>query len=113
MQKDRKRPGCHLGSDYKNNLVAVITDGTAVLGLGDIGPAASMPVMEGKSCLFKRFAGIDSIPIAVSTKDVDDFVDTVSKIAVSFGGINLEDISAPGCFEKRESSSKCLISRIP
>ncbi|MDD4159721.1 MAG: NAD-dependent malic enzyme [Synergistaceae bacterium] len=87
----------------KNNLVAVITDGTAVLGLGDIGPAASMPVMEGKSCLFKRFAGIDSIPIAVSTKDVDDFVHIVSKIAVSFGGINLEDISAPRCFaiEKR------------
>jgi malate dehydrogenase (oxaloacetate-decarboxylating) len=83
----------------KNNLVAVITDGTAVLGLGDIGPAASMPVMEGKSCLFKRFAGIDSIPLAVSTKDVDDFVDTVSRIAVSFGGINLEDISAPRCFE--------------
>lgn len=83
----------------KNNLVAVITDGTAVLGLGDIGPAASMPVMEGKSCLFKRFAGIDSIPLAVSTKDVDDFVDTVSMIAVSFGGINLEDISAPRCFE--------------
>ena len=83
----------------KNNLVAVITDGTAVLGLGDIGPAASMPVMEGKSCLFKRFAGIDSIPLAVSTKDVDGFVETVSKIAVSFGGINLEDISAPRCFE--------------
>ena len=68
----------------KNNLVAVITDGSAVLGLGDIGPAASLPVMEGKSCLFKRFAGIDSIPLAVSTKDVDEFVDTVSKIAVSF-----------------------------
>ena len=83
----------------KNNLVAVITDGTAVLGLGDIGPAASMPVMEGKSCLFKKFAGIDSIPIAVSTKEVDDFVDTVAKISVSFGGINLEDISAPRCFE--------------
>lgn len=83
----------------KNNLVAVITDGSAVLGLGDIGPAASLPVMEGKSCLFKRFAGIDSIPLAVSTKDVDEFVDTVSKIAVSFGGINLEDISAPRCFE--------------
>jgi malate dehydrogenase (oxaloacetate-decarboxylating) len=83
----------------KNNLVAVITDGSAVLGLGDIGPAASMPVMEGKSCLFKKFAGIDSIPIAVSTKDVDDFVDTVAKISVSFGGINLEDISAPRCFE--------------
>jgi len=83
----------------KNNLVAVITDGTAVLGLGDIGPAASMPVMEGKSCLFKRFADIDSIPIAVSTKNVDEFVDVVSKIAVSFGGINLEDIAAPRCFE--------------
>lgn len=83
----------------KNNLVAVITDGSAVLGLGDIGPAASLPVMEGKSCLFKRFAGIDSIPLAVATKDVDEFVETVSRIAVSFGGINLEDISAPRCFE--------------
>ncbi|MCD7876655.1 MAG: NAD-dependent malic enzyme [Cloacibacillus porcorum] len=83
----------------KNNLVAVITDGSAVLGLGDIGPAASMPVMEGKSCLFKRFAGIDSVPLAVSTKDVDEFVNVMSKIAVSFGGINLEDISAPRCFE--------------
>ena len=83
----------------KNNLVAVITDGSAVLGLGDIGPAASLPVMEGKSCLFKRFADIDSIPLAVSTQDVDEFVNTVSKIAVSFGGINLEDISAPRCFE--------------
>lgn len=83
----------------KNNLVAVITDGSAVLGLGDIGPEASLPVMEGKSCLFKRFAGIDSIPLAVSTKDIDEFVDAVSKIAVSFGGINLEDISAPRCFE--------------
>jgi len=83
----------------KNNLVAVITDGTAVLGLGDIGPAASMPVMEGKCCLFKRFADIDAFPIAVSTKDVDEFVDIVSKIAISFGGINLEDISAPRCFD--------------
>ena len=83
----------------KNNLVAVITDGSAVLGLGDIGPAASMPVMEGKSCLFKKFAGIDSIPIAVNTQDVDDFVHTVANISVSFGGINLEDISAPRCFE--------------
>ncbi|MDL2299010.1 NAD-dependent malic enzyme [Synergistaceae bacterium OttesenSCG-928-D05] len=83
----------------KNNLVAVITDGSAVLGLGDIGPAASMPVMEGKSCLFKRFADIDSIPLAVATQDVDEFVDIVSKIAISFGGINLEDISAPRCFE--------------
>lgn len=72
----------------KNNLVAVITDGTAVLGLGDIGAAAGMPVMEGKSCLFKRFAGIDSIPLAVTTTDVDEFVNIVSKISTSFGGIN-------------------------
>ena len=83
----------------KNNLVAVITDGSAVLGLGDIGPAASMPVMEGKSCLFKRFADIDSIPLAVSTTDVEEFVDIVAKISTSFGGINLEDIAAPRCFE--------------
>lgn len=83
----------------KNNLIAVITDGSAVLGLGNIGPAASMPVMEGKSCLFKRLADIDSIPLAVTTTDVDEFVNVVSKIATSFGGINLEDISAPRCFE--------------
>lgn len=83
----------------KNNLVAVITDGTAVLGLGDIGAEAGMPVMEGKSCLFKRFADIDSIPLAVTTTDVDEFVNIVSKISTSFGGINLEDISAPRCFE--------------
>ena len=89
-----------LNVTIKNNLGGSNQqDGSAVLGLGDIGPAASLPVMEGKSCLFKRFAGIDSIPLAVSTKDVDEFVDTVSKIAVSFGGINLEDISAPRCFE--------------
>ena len=94
-----KDPAALWDLTIKNNLVAVITDGTAVLGLGDIGPAASMPVMEGKSCLFKKFAGIDSIPIAVDTKEVDDFVDTVAKISVSFGGINLEDISAPRCFE--------------
>ncbi len=94
-----KEPEALWDLTIKNNLVAVITDGTAVLGLGDIGPAASMPVMEGKSCLFKKFAGIDSIPIAVSTKDVDDFVDTVARISISFGGINLEDISAPRCFE--------------
>lgn len=94
-----KNPSALWDLTNKNNLIAVITDGTAVLGLGDIGPAASMPVMEGKSCLFKRFAGIDSIPLAVSTTDVDEFVNVVSKIAVSFGGINLEDISAPRCFE--------------
>ncbi|MEG1823239.1 MAG: malic enzyme-like NAD(P)-binding protein [Cloacibacillus sp.] len=92
----------------KNNLVAVITDGSAVLGLGDIGPAASLPVMEGKSCLFKRFAGIDSIPLAVSTQDIDEFVNVVSKIAVSFGGINLEDISAPRCFEIEKKLQQLL-----
>ncbi len=83
----------------KSNTVAVITDGTAVLGLGNIGPAASMPVMEGKCVLFKEFAGIDAFPLAISTTDVDEFVNIVKKIAVPFGGINLEDISAPRCFE--------------
>ncbi|MDE6600312.1 MAG: NADP-dependent malic enzyme [Oscillospiraceae bacterium] len=83
----------------RSNLVAVITDGTAVLGLGDIGPRASMPVMEGKCALFKEFAGVDAFPICVNSKDVDEIVRTVELIAYSFGGINLEDISAPRCFE--------------
>lgn len=83
----------------KGNLVAVITDGTAVLGLGDIGPQAAMPVMEGKCCLFKEFAGVDAIPICVNSKDVDEIVRTIELIGLSFGGINLEDISAPRCFE--------------
>ena len=83
----------------KSNLVAVITDGTAVLGLGDIGPSAAMPVMEGKCALFKRFADIDAIPICVDSKDTDVIVETVKNISKSFGGINLEDISAPRCFE--------------
>lgn len=81
------------------NLVAVITDGTAVLGLGDIGPEAGMPVMEGKCALFKAFAGVDAFPICVRSKDVDEIVQTISLIAGSFGGINLEDIAAPRCFE--------------
>ena len=81
------------------NTVAVITDGTAVLGLGDIGPEAGMPVMEGKCVLFKNFGGVDAIPLCVRTKDPDEFVKTVSLLAGSFGGINLEDISAPRCFE--------------
>lgn len=81
------------------NTVAVITDGTAVLGLGDIGPEAGMPVMEGKCVLFKEFGGVDAIPICVRTKDVDEIVNTVYNISGSFGGINLEDISAPRCFE--------------
>jgi malate dehydrogenase (oxaloacetate-decarboxylating) len=90
-----------LVNDYtwKNQVVAVVTDGTAVLGLGDIGPEASLPVMEGKALLFKQFGGVDSVPIALATKDVDEIVDTVVRLAPSFGGINLEDISAPRCFE--------------
>ena len=83
----------------RHNLVAVITDGTAVLGLGDIGPEAGMPVMEGKCVLFKRFADVDAFPLCVKTKDVDEFVRTVYNISGSFGGINLEDIAAPRCFE--------------
>ena len=83
----------------RSNLVAVITDGTAVLGLGDIGPEAGMPVMEGKCALFKEFAGVDAFPICVKSKDVDEIVRTIYLISGSFGGINLEDISAPRCFE--------------
>jgi malate dehydrogenase (oxaloacetate-decarboxylating) len=84
---------------WKSNVVAVVTDGTAVLGLGDIGPNASLPVMEGKALLFKEFGGVDSVPIALDCTDVDEFVETVVRMAPSFGGINLEDISAPRCFE--------------
>src|ERR1700712_1052102 len=80
-------------------VVAVVSDGSAVLGLGDIGPAASLPVMEGKACLFSEFAGLSAVPIVLSTHDVDAIVDAVVAIAPSFGGINLEDISAPRCFE--------------
>jgi malate dehydrogenase (oxaloacetate-decarboxylating) len=83
----------------KKNMVAVVTDGTAVLGLGDIGPAAAMPVMEGKAQLFKEFGGVDAFPIALSTKDPDEIVRTIKAISTAFGGINLEDISAPRCFE--------------
>ena len=93
-----------LADDYTwvANTVAVVTDGTAVLGLGDIGPAAAMPVMEGKAVLFKQFAGVDAVPICLDTKDTDEIVDTVARLAPSFGGINLEDISAPRCFEIEE-----------
>ncbi|HEX7956691.1 MAG TPA: NAD-dependent malic enzyme, partial [Pyrinomonadaceae bacterium] len=83
----------------KRNTVAVVTDGTAVLGLGDIGPAAALPVMEGKAMLFKEFAGVDAFPVCLSTKDPDEIVRTVKTISTAFGGINLEDISAPRCFE--------------
>ncbi|MEA4920935.1 MAG: NADP-dependent malic enzyme [Clostridiaceae bacterium] len=94
----------------RGNMVAVITDGTAVLGLGDIGPEAGMPVMEGKCALFKTFANIDAFPICIRSKDVDDIVRTVELIAGSFGGINLEDISAPRCIEvERRLKEKCDI----
>ena len=84
---------------WVSNTVAVVTDGTAVLGLGDIGPAAAMPVMEGKAVLFKQFGGVDAVPICLDTIDTDEIVETVARLAPSFGGINLEDISAPRCFE--------------
>lgn len=91
----------------RGNLVAVITDGTAVLGLGDIGPEAGMPVMEGKCALFKRFGNVDAIPLCVRSKNVDEIVETVRLIAGSFGGVNLEDISAPRCFEIERRLKEC------
>ena len=94
----------------RNNLVAVITDGTAVLGLGDIGPEAGMPVMEGKCALFKEFADVDAFPICVRSKNVDEIVNTIYLISGSFGGINLEDIAAPRCFEiEKKLKEKCDI----
>lgn len=91
----------------RHNMVAVVTDGTAVLGLGDIGPEAGMPVMEGKCVLFKEFGGVDAFPLCVRSKDVDDIVKTVSLLAGSFGGVNLEDISAPRCFEIERKLKEC------
>src|SRR5215813_8471013 len=99
--------------DYtaRSNLVAVISNGTAVLGLGDIGPAAGKPVMEGKACLFKKFADIDVFDLEIAEKDPDKFVDIVAALEPTFGGINLEDVSAPSCFEIEEKLRKRL--RIP
>ena len=94
-----KNPELSYSLTRRSNLVAVITDGTAVLGLGDIGPEAGMPVMEGKCALFKEFADVDAFPLCVKTKDVDELVKTIYHVSGSFGGINLEDISAPRCFE--------------
>lgn len=107
IEKDESLAYTYTG---KGNTVAVITDGTAVLGLGDIGPSAGMPVMEGKCALFKAFAGIDAIPICIDSKDPQVIIDTVYNISKSFGGINLEDISAPRCFEiERALIEKCDI----
>ena len=91
----------------RSNMVAVVTDGSAVLGLGDIGPEAAMPVMEGKCVLFKTFAGVDAFPLCIRSKDVDEIVSTVRLLAGSFGGINLEDISAPRCFEIERNLREC------
>jgi malate dehydrogenase (oxaloacetate-decarboxylating) len=99
-----------LADDYTwvSNTVAIVTDGTAVLGLGDIGPKAAMPVMEGKAVLFKQFGGVDAVPICLDTVDVDEIVETVTRLAPSFGGVNLEDISAPRCFEIEDRLKQAL-----
>lgn len=97
--KIQEDPELSFSLTRRANLVAVITDGTAVLGLGDIGGLAGMPVMEGKCCLFKEFAGVDAFPLCVKSRDTDEIVRTIELISDSFGGINLEDIAAPRCFE--------------
>ena len=107
IQKD---PALSFQLTRRRNLVAVITDGSAVLGLGDIGPLAGMPVMEGKCVLFKEFAGVDAVPLCVDTQDVEEMVQTIALISKSFGGINLEDIAAPRCFEVvRRLKERCDI----
>ena len=107
IQKD---PALSFQLTRRRNRVAVITDGSAVLGLGDIGPLAGMPVMEGKCVLFKEFAGVDAVPLCVDTQDVEEMVQTIALISKSFGGINLEDIAAPRCFEvERRLKERCDI----
>src|SRR6185295_15384315 len=105
IRDDRQRA---FSLTIRHNTVAVVTDGTAVLGLGDIGPEAALPVMEGKAMLFKEFAGVDAFPICLATKDVDKIVETVKLVSPAFGGINLEDIGAPRCFEVEERLRKEL-----
>src|SRR3989344_3654842 len=107
LAKEPKRIG---EFTIKRNSVAVISDGSAVLGLGDVGPAAALPVMEGKAMIFKAFAGIDAFPIVLDTKDTEEIIRTIIHIAPVFGGINLEDIAAPRCFEiERRLSAKLAI----
>jgi malate dehydrogenase (oxaloacetate-decarboxylating) len=103
-----ENPGLAETHTWANRLVVVVSDGTAVLGLGDIGPSASLPVMEGKSALFKRFAGLDSIPLVIDTHDVDEIVETLVRLRHSFGAVNLEDIAAPRCFELEEKLIEAL-----
>ncbi len=98
---------------WKGNIVAVVSDGTAVLGLGDIGPEAALPVMEGKAALFKRFAGVNAIPIVLDTKDPKEITETVKRIAPTFGGINLEDISAPRCVNRKSTHRRAGYSGVP
>jgi malate dehydrogenase (oxaloacetate-decarboxylating) len=103
-----ENPGLAETHTWANRLVVVVSDGTAVLGLGDIGPSASLPVMEGKSALFKRFAGLDSIPLVIDTHDVDEIVETLVRLRHSFGAVNLEDVAAPRCFELEEKLIEAL-----